>query len=150
MTKMTKAPDARSARLLALLRENARMPVSELARRLNLSRGAVTARLNQLVASGTILGFTTRIRAAAQADIQAFFLIRFEPGLSCAQVVPRLIGLLEICQIHALAGEWDLILRASVPDTDRLSTLRERIGATAGVAEVKTHSVLAEHLSREG
>ena len=43
--------------LLFLLSENARMPVAELARRLDLSRTTVQARLERLEGQGVIAGY---------------------------------------------------------------------------------------------
>jgi len=47
--------------LLALLSENARMPVAELARKLGLSRTTVQARIERLEAEGVITGYGLRL-----------------------------------------------------------------------------------------
>ena len=45
-----------------LLREDGRTPVAELSRRLGVARATVTGRLDRLVASGIIVGFSVRVR----------------------------------------------------------------------------------------
>ena len=50
--------------LLSLLSENARMPVAELARRLDLSRTTVQARLERLEGQGVIAGYQVRLSDA--------------------------------------------------------------------------------------
>ena len=42
--------------LIALLRENARMPVAEIARKLGISRSTAQSRLERLERNGTIAG----------------------------------------------------------------------------------------------
>ncbi|BDZ55938.1 hypothetical protein GCM10025870_30110 [Agromyces marinus] len=54
--------DELDRRLLALLRGDGRAPVAELARRLGVARATVTGRIDRLVASGIIIGFSVRVR----------------------------------------------------------------------------------------
>ena len=49
-------------RLLALLRNDGRLPAATLARHLGVSRGTVQNRLDRLVVAGVILGFTVRLQ----------------------------------------------------------------------------------------
>ena len=53
--------DGTDERLLALLREDARMPVTALAKALKLSRAAVYTRLNRLQRQGPIQSFTVKL-----------------------------------------------------------------------------------------
>ncbi len=48
-------------RLIAALRVDGRAPLSELAKSLGVSRGTVQNRLDRLIASDVILGFTVRV-----------------------------------------------------------------------------------------
>ena len=51
--------------LLSLLRENARAPTAELARRLGLSRTTVQSRIERLERQGVITGYTVRVSEEA-------------------------------------------------------------------------------------
>src|SRR5215472_45506 len=53
------------AKLLALLRANAREPTASLARKLNLARSTVQERIARLEREGTIKGYTVRLADAA-------------------------------------------------------------------------------------
>ena len=55
-------------KLIAALRQNARAPLSELSKRLGVSRGTVQNRLNRLLESQTILGFTVRLKSGAEKN----------------------------------------------------------------------------------
>ena len=57
----TCALDATDRALLALLRENARAPTSELARKLKLSRTTVQSRLERLERQRVIAGYTVTV-----------------------------------------------------------------------------------------
>lgn len=52
--------DSLDQALITALRKNARASISHLAEQLNVSRGTVQNRLDRLVSSGVILGFTIR------------------------------------------------------------------------------------------
>jgi DNA-binding Lrp family transcriptional regulator len=52
--------DDTDRRLIALLRENSRVPVATLAHLLKVSRGTVQNRIDRLTADGVIGGFTVR------------------------------------------------------------------------------------------
>ena len=63
-------------RLLALLRNDGRLPAATLARHLGVSRGTVQNRLDRLVVAGVILGFTVRLQTDAEgAGVRAIMSI---------------------------------------------------------------------------
>ncbi|GMA96096.1 hypothetical protein GCM10025881_29200 [Pseudolysinimonas kribbensis] len=77
-------------RLLAALREDGRMPLAELARRLGVARATVTARIDRLTADGVIVGFTVQVRDETELDaIRAMSLIEVE-GRTTDAVIRRL------------------------------------------------------------
>ena len=113
-------------RLIALLREDGRAPVSKLATILDVSRATVQARIDRLLASGALLGFTIRAREdSGRQGVQAIMMIEVS-GQSTTQVIRSLRGIPELQQLHSTNGNWDLVaqLRAeSLADFDRV--LRE-------------------------
>ena len=62
--------------LISLLRHDGRAPLSKLADILHVSRGTVQNRLDRLMESGAILGYTVRVREDYELDgIRAIMLI---------------------------------------------------------------------------
>src|SRR3546814_3633143 len=57
-----KTLDQKDRQLLALLAEDARLPLTTLAQRIHLSRSATRERLQRLADTGIILGSTVRVR----------------------------------------------------------------------------------------
>ena len=112
--------------LISLLRHDGRAPLSKLADILQVSRGTVQNRLDRLMESGAILGYTVRVREDYELDgIRAIMLIEVV-GKSTSQVIRKLRGMPELHTLHTTNGAWDLVAEiqtASLSDFDRV--LRE-------------------------
>jgi DNA-binding Lrp family transcriptional regulator len=133
-------------RLLAVLREDGRAPVAELARRLGVTRATVTARLVRLVAAGVIVGFTVRVREdAADGGVRAVSLIEVA-GRSADGVIARLGGFPEIESLHTTNGAWDLVAEVRAADLASFDALLDRIRAVPGVLNTATSLLLTSVL----
>ena len=103
------ALDETDRRLLSLLREDGRTPVAELARLLGVARATVTSRIERLVSSGTIIGFSVRVRDELDPlEVRAMTLIEVE-GRTTDFVIRELRGIPEIRSLHSTNGAWDLV-----------------------------------------
>ena len=82
MTTRKPAPelDAIDRKLMASLRENSRLPVSQLATMLDIPRTQVYARLERLEAEGIIDGYTVRLgQAYSKSRLRAHVMIKTLP-----------------------------------------------------------------------
>ncbi|MDV7143816.1 Lrp/AsnC family transcriptional regulator [Tropicimonas sp. TH_r6] len=135
--------DALDRELVAILRRDGRAPLSKLAEILGVSRGTVQNRLDRMLASGTLLGFTVRVREDADTEaIRAVMLVEVV-GKSTTEVIRRLRGIPELQQLHTTNGKWDLVAEiqaASLSDFDRV--LRE-VRLTDGVLNSETSLYLS-------
>ncbi len=126
-----------------MLRRDGRAPLSKLAQILNVSRGTVQNRLDRMLAAGTILGFTLRVREEADIGaIRAVMMIEVA-GKSTTEVIRRLRGIPELQQLHTTNGNWDLVAEiqaASLGDFDRV--LRE-VRLIDGVLNSETSLLLS-------
>ena len=115
--------DGLDRELIALLRKDGRAPLSKLAEILGVSRGTVQNRLDRLLESGTLLGFTIRIREDSEPDtIRAIMMIEVA-GKSTTEVIRKLRGLPELQTLHTTNGNWDLVAEvhaSSLTDFDRV------------------------------
>lgn len=146
MTDLDHHLDARDESIIALLRQNARTPLTELARSVGLSRSTTQERLRRLERSGVILGYTLRLRSRAIA-LRAWLTLTLSPGASCTDVAPALLRRRGVLVCHAVAGPIDLLVLVEASDAETLSALREEIAQLEGIASVQTNPVLADHLS---
>ncbi|WP_299549202.1 Lrp/AsnC family transcriptional regulator [uncultured Tateyamaria sp.] len=113
-------------RLVALLMRDGRAPVAKLADILNVSRSTVQNRLDRMLQSGALLGFTARVREDYEdGQINAMMMIKIS-GKSTTQVIANLRRLPELRRVHTTSGKWDLVAEIRVQtlaEFDR--TLRE-------------------------
>lgn len=135
--------DELDRQLIAILREDGRAPFSKLAQILNVSRGTVQARLDRLLESGAVLGFTLRVREDHDdTAIRAIMMIEVV-GKSTTAVIKQMRGLPELYSLHTTNGAWDLIAEiraASLHDFDRV--LRE-VRTIDGVLNSETSILLS-------
>ncbi|HEY7645949.1 MAG TPA: Lrp/AsnC family transcriptional regulator [Hyphomicrobiales bacterium] len=129
--------------LIAALRRDGRRSVSDLAQELGISRATVRARMERLIASGEIAGFTVQLRTDLQEPaIRAITLIEVE-GKSSDQVVQRLSGIPEVLAIHSTNGRWDLIAEIGTPDLEAFDRTLSRIRLIEGISATETSLLLS-------
>jgi DNA-binding Lrp family transcriptional regulator len=133
-------------RLLALLQQNARASVSDLARALKLSRTTVQARIERLERSGVILGYSVRISEATFAHhVRAHTLLRVNPKLT-TQVLAAAARVNGLQSLHSIAGEFDLLAQLRCPDAQALDAALDAIAQIEGVERTQSSLLLAQKL----
>ncbi len=118
--------DTRNVELLRLLREDPRMPVSELARRIGMSAPAVRERLNRLEEDGIMKGYRLEVDPRALGyPIAAYVRIRPMPGK-----LPRIAELAQrtpqVVECHRITGEDCFILKIHLEELDALDRILDR------------------------
>ncbi len=133
-------------RLLAALRTDGREPVATLARRLGVTRATVNSRLDRLVQSGTVLGFTVRVREEHDPrSITAISLIEVE-GRTTDDVIRRLRGFPELHSLHTTNGGWDLVAEIRTISLGDFDRVLGQIRAVDGVVNSETSLLLSSVL----
>lgn len=130
-------------RLIAALRVDGRASLSELAKKLGVSRGTVQNRLDRLIAADVILGFTVRLKDGAESDrIRAIMMIEVA-GKSTRKVVQALRGLPQIHALHSTNGAFDLIAEIEVASLVEFDRVLSSVRSIEGVARSETNLLLA-------
>lgn len=130
-------------KLIAALRRNARASVSDLAAEIGVSRATVRARLDRLIESGEIVGFTVTLRSDVRgAPVQGVILIAIE-GKGTERIVATLRGMPEVQRIHTTNGRWDLIVELGADTLADLDAVLRRIRLIDGVATSETNLYLS-------
>jgi DNA-binding Lrp family transcriptional regulator len=136
--------------LLALLGENARLPVATLAKTLGLSRTTVQARLERLEREGVIAGYGVRLTERyASSLIRAHILITIAPK-ALPQVTAALDRMRAVTALHSVSGTFDLIAMIAAPSIAELDHLIDEIGAIEGVERTLSSIILSTRISRAG
>ena len=134
--------------LLASLRHNARTSTSALARALGVSRSTVQSRIQKLESEGLIQGYSVVLGDSYRAGrMRAHVLITVEQRLT-----PRLNRLLEgipeIVALHAISGEFDLIIEVEADGPQALNQVLDQVSALEGIQRTQTSVILETRLSR--
>ena len=104
MAESTFSLDDLDHRLISLLRTDGRLPVAKLATELGVSRATVTARMERLVKTGAIAGYTVMLRTNARADaVRAVMMVEID-GKNSEAVIRRLVGNPEIRTLYPTHG----------------------------------------------
>jgi DNA-binding Lrp family transcriptional regulator len=138
--------DDLDARLIAELRENPRVGLLEIARRLGVARGTVQARLAKLEARGVITGHGPEVDPRAMGyGIQAFVLLELAQG-RLDEATRVLESVPEVIEADAISGPQDLLCRLVARDTEHLQEIVNRILATAAIRRSTSYIVLSQQV----
>jgi DNA-binding Lrp family transcriptional regulator len=127
LRNMPNSIDALDARIITTLREEPRIGVLELSRRLGVARGTVTARLEKLQARGVVTGFGPDLDPAELGyPVLAFVFLeivqgRLDDAVGDLRVVP------EVLEAHSVTGARDLLCRVVARDNGHLQDVINRM-----------------------
>jgi DNA-binding Lrp family transcriptional regulator len=137
--------DSTDQRLIALLRQDARLSVAALAAKLGVSRGTVNNRIAKLEAAGVIVGYTVQLRPDARPnEIRAWMGILVE-GNQTREVIASLLGEPGVAELHDTNGRWDLLAELRATSMAELSQVLERIRLLKGIRGTETSIHLATY-----
>jgi len=140
--------DPTDRELLALLRANAREPVSALARKLDLARSTVQERIARLERSHVIAGYTIRTgEDFAERQITAHVMISVDPKMA-ASLTADLKKMPEVRSLAAISGAFDMMAEVAAETTARIDTILDAIGHLKGVQKTMSSIVLSVKFER--
>jgi DNA-binding Lrp family transcriptional regulator len=140
--------DELDSRLIGLLRTSPNLPVVEMARRLDVARATVQARLDRLERDRLIVGYGPDIDAtAAGFGVLAFTTLEIAQG-SDAQIVAGLDAIAEVLEVHAVTGPGDLHVRVVARSNEHLHDVLQRILELPGIRRTETQLALHTTIQR--
>lgn len=135
-------------RLIALLQADARIPTSEIARKLKVARSTVQERIARLEKSGIISGYTVLLSRAPEVEsVQALVMLAVEQQ-QVRETIKRLETFPEIRTCLTVSGEFDLFLKVEAPRLDDIDEVLDDIAAIPGVRRSRSSIVLAAKFDR--
>lgn len=131
--------DSIDAKILEVLQENARVSISELSKRINLSLSAVSERLKKLEQSGIIDQYTAVLNPKAMdKGLQAIMLVTVDGSLNPKELFRLVDESDEILECYFVTGTCDYIIRIATRDTDSLGVIMRKIKEIKGVKGTET------------
>lgn len=132
------------SRLIAALRRDGRMSISDLAGLLGVTRTTVRARMARLEADGIITGYTVLTRTdAARAPVRGLVMLGIE-GRGTDRIIKHLQGMTEVEEIHTTNGAWDLIVRIGTDTLEHLDVVLFAVRRLEGVIRSETSLLLSQ------
>jgi len=118
--------DKRNVALLALLREDPRLGISELARRIGMSAPAIRERLLSLEEAGIIRGWRLELDPAALGyPVSAYVRVRPVPG-QLVKIAELARALPQVVECHRVTGEDCFVLKVHLPSIDELDQVLDQ------------------------
>ena len=129
--------------LIAELRKDGRASISALASSLNVSRGTVQNRLDRLVSSGAILGFTVRVHEHIQTEAVLAIMMIEVVGKSTSQVIKTMRGIPELIKLHTTNGAWDLVAELQAANLSEFDGVLRQVREIDGILNSETSILLS-------
>lgn len=118
--------DQVNLRLLAELRADPRLPMTELGRRVGMSSPAVTERVRRLVEAGVIRGYRLDIDPAALGlPLTAYIRVRPNAG-QLPKIAELAKAMPEVAECHRITGEDCFIVKVHLAAMDQLDRILDR------------------------
>lgn len=135
-------------KILALLMDDARMPLTTIAKKVSIARTTAIARIAGLEKKGVIAGYGVRLNNALyQPAVRAYVGISIEPR-SAAAFVKVMHTLPEVETLCAVSGTIDYMLTLRCQSTAELDRLLDQIGTIDGVRQTSTSIILTKRIDR--
>ena len=140
--------DDRDLALIRLLEMDSRLPTATLARRLGVSRTTVQTRIDRLMTSGIISGFTIRLgEALATRRVRGHVLVTAAPK-AARHIEATLRGLPQVEALHSVSGPYDMIVEVAAASIEELDRVLDDIGLIEGVERTTSSIILSTRIRR--
>jgi DNA-binding Lrp family transcriptional regulator len=131
--------DALDRKILMILQDDARIPASEMSRKIGFNENTIRYRIDRLRKAGVIKEFTALLNPRMIGlPIAAIMMITTEPN-QLREAFEQLSGLEETKHILQATGKHDLIVVAHYPSMSAMNEAFQRIKSLKGVREAEIH-----------
>ncbi|MGP1441136.1 MAG: Lrp/AsnC family transcriptional regulator [Anaerovoracaceae bacterium] len=136
--------DIIDVKILEVLQDNARVSISELSKKVNLSLSAVSERLKKLENSNIIESYTAILDAKLMGkDLSVVISIGLESTSDTKSFLEFVDSEPEILECHYITGEYDYMLKVTTPSTHTLELIMNKIKSFNGIKRTQTNVILS-------
>ncbi len=148
--KKTAEIDKLDRQILSILMKDAKMPYTDIAKKLFVSGGTVHVRMRKLEQMGAVKEANLKVdHSQLGYDISAFIGIFLDKSSLYDDVIQALEKIPEVVAAHYTTGNYAIFLRIVCKDTDHLrEVLSEKIQAIPGIQRTETFISLEESINR--
>ncbi|MBQ4506792.1 MAG: Lrp/AsnC family transcriptional regulator [Firmicutes bacterium] len=135
--------DSIDVKILEVLQQNARVSVSELSKRVNLSLSAVSERLKKLENSGIIEQYTTILDPVAMnKQASAIMMVSLDDPSSSEDFLQFVMSNPEVLDCYYLASEYDYCIKIVTGTNAELEAILNKIKSVSTIKRTVTNVVL--------
>ena len=137
-------------KILNILMEDAKIPYTEVAKRVFVSGGTVHVRMKKLEEMGIVTGTTLKMDYSKLGfDVTCFMGIYLLKSSLYDSVVKNLKEIPEIVKVHYTTGDYNIFIKIHCKDTRHLKdVLHDKIQKVEGIERTETFISLEESLNR--
>ncbi|WP_431968597.1 Lrp/AsnC family transcriptional regulator [Nocardia sp. bgisy134] len=141
--------DDTDRRILGHLLRSARASFQEIGSAVGLSAPAVKRRVDRMVASGQITGFTALVNPAALGwTTEAYVEVYYRDNITPAELRRTLEPIPQVVGVWTIAGEADALVHVMATDMAEIESTVERIRENARVGRTRSAIVMSRILER--
>ena len=130
-------------KIIELLQDNSRISITNIAKKINLSRPSVSEKIARLVEQGILAKFTTYVPAHKIGHKVSFFMEISNLKVPSDKIVTILLSNEYVTEIHCVTGNKNYIVRASMPSIEMMNDfLCELMKYSQVVTSIILHSPL--------
>ena len=137
--------------ILRVLMDNARTPVQEIARQLNLSGSAVHQRIKKLEDAHLIKGSYLKLNPASLGyTTTAYIGVYLDKAIRNPEAVAQLKKISEVVECHYTTGNWSILIKILCKNNEHLmQLLNHKIQSIDGVSRTETFISLHQQIDRQ-
>ena len=132
--------------IIALLKRNARILVTQMARELGVSRVTIDAHIKKMETSGVISGYTVKLGTEEfRHKVSGWILISVQANKE-EHAIEQMIGMPDITRLHTTNGKWDLAAEIQVATLEHFDVVISKLRQIDGITETDTSLLLSSRI----
>ena len=142
--------DSIDLKIVSMLKKNARVSASAIAKEVGLAVSSVTERIRRLESQGVILQYTALVdHSKIEGGITAMIGIKIEHTRYIDEVADAISNDPHVVTFYTLTGDLDFLASVYAVSTEEFRQVHRAIAGLEGVAAVKTYYILGTRSSEE-
>ena len=134
------------ASIIALLKRNARMSVTQMSHELTVSRVTIDSHIKKMETSGVITGYTVTLGAEEfRHNVSGWIMINVLANEE-ENIITKMISMPEITRLHTTNGRWDLAAEIQTSTLEAFDTAISRLRQIPGIKDTDTSLLLSSRI----
>jgi len=132
--------------IIALLKRNARMSVTQMSHELGVSRVTIDSHIRKMESSGVITGYTVTLGAEEfRHNVSGWIMINVTANAE-EEIIDKMISMPEITRLHTTNGRWDLAAEIQTSTLEAFDAAISRLRQIPGIKDTDTSLLLSSRI----